>query len=95
MATNGTALALEEVSRPNLEAEQFELGSVLLDDTLFPQVAGVVDAGDFNVEKHRRTSCVWRTCRRGGERIEYLTLVNELEKHTQLESVDGIAYVLR
>ena len=93
MATNGTTLALERGLPTNLEAEQFVLGSVLLDDTLFPQVAGVVDGGDFNVEKHRRIFLRMVDLHARGERIEYLTLVNELEKHTQLESVDGIAYV--
>ncbi len=93
MATNGTALALERGLPTNLEAEQFVLGSVLLDDTLFPQVAGAVDSGDFNVEKHRRIFLRMEDLHARGERIEYLTLVNELEKHTQLESVDGIAYI--
>ena len=93
MAANGTALALERGLPTNLEAEQFVLGSVLLDDTLFPQVAGTVDSGDFNVEKHRRIFLRMEDLQARGERIEYLTLVNELEKHSQLESVDGIAYI--
>ena len=93
MASNVTDAALEKGLPTNLEAEQFVLGSVLLDDTLFPQVAGSVEAGDFNVEKHRRIFLRMVDLHSRGERIEYLTLVNELEKHSQLESVDGIAYI--
>ena len=93
MATNVKTPTLERGLPTNLEAEQFVLGSVLLDDTIFPQVSGVVDTGDFNVEKHRRIFLRMADLHLRGERIEYLTLVNELEKHGQLESVDGIAYV--
>ena len=93
MATDVTSPALQRGLPTNLEAEQFVLGSVLLDDTIFPQVAGVIDAGDFNVEKHRRIFLRMTDLHSRGERVEYLTLVNELEKQGQLESVDGIAYI--
>lgn len=87
------ALALEKGLPTNIEAEKFVLGSVLLDDTLFAQVAGMLDAEDFALEKHRRMFARMAGLSERGERIEYLTLINELEKHGQLESVDGIAYI--
>ena len=94
MATdNGASLLLERGLPANLGAEQFVLGSILLDDTIFPQAAGAVDSGDFNVEKHRRIFLRMADLHARGERIEYLTLVNELDKHGQLESVGGIAYI--
>ena len=93
MASNGIALALEKGLPTNIEAEQFVLGSVLLDDSLFPQVAGSLDSADFNIEKHRRIFQRMAELQDRGERIEYLTLVDELEKHSQLESIDGIAYI--
>ena len=93
MATAANALALEKGLPSNAEAEQFVLGSVLLDETLYPQVAGSLTADDFCLEKHRRIYSRMSNLHERGERIESLTLVNELEKHGQLESCDGIAYI--
>ena len=93
MATSSDALALQKGLPTNIEAEKFVLGSVLLDDTLFAQVAGSLDADDFALEKHRRMYTRMADLSGRGERIEYITLINELEKHGQLESVDGIAYI--
>jgi replicative DNA helicase len=93
MATAATALALEKGLPSNVEAEQFVLGSVLLDETLFPQVAGALTADDFCLEKHRRIFSRMGNLQERGERVEPLTLVNELEKYGQLESCDGIAYI--
>lgn len=93
MAISPDALALEKGLPTNIEAEKFVLGSVLLDDTLFAQVAGALDADDFAIEKHRRMFARMADLSERGERIEYLTLINELEKHGQLESVDGISYI--
>ncbi len=93
MATSPDTLALQKGLPTNIEAEKFVLGSVLLDDTLFAQVAGSLDADDFALEKHRRMFTRMVDLSGRGERIEYLTLINELEKHGQLESVDGIAYI--
>ena len=80
----------------NLEAEQFVLGSVLLDrgeETIFPEVAAKLSARDFHVEKHRRIFQRMADLHGRRERIEYLTLVNELEKHDHLDSIGGIAYI--
>jgi replicative DNA helicase len=86
-------LVLERGLPANVEAEQFVLGSVLLDDSIFPQVAGSLEPEDFIIEKHRRLFARMLALAERPERIEYLTLVNELDKHNQLESVDGIAYI--
>ena len=91
--TAAESLALQRGLPSNIEAEQFVLGSILLDDSVFPQVAGALKAADFNIEKHRRIFQRMAELHERGERIEYLTVVEELEKHTQLESCDGIAYI--
>ncbi len=93
MATNGSALALERGLPTNVEAEQFVLGSILLDDSVFPLVAGALDTADFSIEKHRRIFLRMRELQERGENIEYLTLVEEIDKHNQLEACDGIAYI--
>ena len=92
---NIESAALQRGMPANIAAEQFVLGSILLDEegTVFPQVAGALTDSDFNIEKHRRIFLRMGELHGRGERIEYLTVVNELEKHSQLESCDGIAYI--
>ena len=93
MAASGTALALEKGLPTNVEAERFVLGSILLDDSLFPQVAGRLEAADFAIEKHRRIFLRMEEVHAKGVTIEDLTLVEELSKNDQLESCDGVAYI--
>ena len=38
----------------NVDAERFVLGSLFLDETHWPSVAGILAADDFSLEKHRR-----------------------------------------
>ena len=89
------SVALQRGVPANIEAEQFVLGSILLDEegAVFPLVAGALTAAAFHIEKHRRIFQRMGELYSRGERIEYLTVVNELEKHHQLESCDGIAYI--
>ena len=53
METAAPNAILEKGLPANVEAEQFVLGSVLLDDSVFPQLAGTLSADDFILEKHR------------------------------------------
>ena len=55
MATTAD-LAFEKGLPASVDTERFVLGSILLNDSLYLQVAGSLEAGDFNLEKHRRTS---------------------------------------
>jgi replicative DNA helicase len=77
----------------NVEAEKFVLGSILLSDQVFPQVAGALEADDFTLEKHRRIFARMSELNDRGENIEYMTLIDQLEKHSQLDSIDGVAYI--
>ena len=88
-----SAAALEKGLPSNVEAEQFVLGSILLDDTKFAHVAGVLEPDDFVLEKHRRIFARMADLNSRSEKIEYLTLANELMKQGQLESCDGVAYI--
>lgn len=78
----------------NLEAERFVLGSVLLDDQTLLQIAGHVEPEDFAIEKHRRIFLRMLDLHARGERIDRVTLANELMRHGQLESVDGLSYLV-
>jgi replicative DNA helicase len=93
MATSD--LALEKGLPANLDAERFVLGSVLMDDTNFVMVAGSLDLEDFSLEKHRRIWLRMSDLAQRGEKIDRVTLANELMKHGQLESVDGLSYLIQ
>src|SRR5579872_791511 len=78
----------------NLDAERFVLGSILLNDSVYLQVAGSLDSDDFSLEKHRRIFARMKDLYDRGERIDRITLTNELMKTGQLESVDGLSYLI-
>ena len=87
-------LALDKGLPVNLDAERFVLGSIMMDDSLFVQVAGVLQAEDFALEKHRRIFLRMAELHERGERIDRVTVANELLKHGQLESCDGLTYLI-
>jgi replicative DNA helicase len=87
-------IALEKGLPANLDAERFVLGAVLMDDALYIQVAGTLEASDFSLEKHRRIFLRMGELYERGERIDRVTVANELMKQNQLESVDGVTYLV-
>jgi replicative DNA helicase len=87
-------IALERGLPANLDAERFVLGAVLMDDALYIQVAGTLEAEDFSLEKHRRIFLRMGELYARGDRIDRVTVANELMKQNQLESVDGITYLV-
>ena len=87
-------LALEKGLPANPDAERYVLGSILLNDAVYLQVAGALDPDDFSLEKHRRIFLRMKDLYDRGERIDRVTLTNELMKQGQLESVDGLSYLI-
>src|SRR5690349_11769584 len=86
--------AFERGLPANLDAERFVLGSVLLNDVVYLQVAGAVEPEDFSLEKHRRIFARMQDLYARSEKIDRVTVANELLKHGQLESVDGVTYLV-
>ena len=78
----------------NLDAERFVLGSIMVDDSVFIQVAATLDPTDFSLEKHRRIFSRMVDLSQQGEKIDRVTLANELMKHNQLEACDGLTYLV-
>jgi replicative DNA helicase len=87
-------LALEKGLPCNLDAERFVLGSILMDDSHFVQVAGTIEGDDFSLEKHRRIFQRMGELNNRGERIDRVTLANELLRYNELESCDGLSYLV-
>ena len=90
----GSDIALERGLPANLDAERYVLGSILLDESTFIQAAGTLAPSDFSLEKHRRIFQRMIELHDRGEQIDRVTLANELMKHNQLESVDGVSYLV-
>src|ERR1051326_3020070 len=76
------------------EAERFVLGSILMDDSTYIQCAGILEPDDFSLEKHRRIFSRMGDLHQRGERVDRVTLANELLRHGELESCDGIGYLV-
>ena len=87
-------LAYEKGLPASVDTERFVLGSILLNDALYLQVAGSLDSSDFSLEKHRRIFGRMKDLYDRGDRIDRVTLTDELMKQGQLESVDGMSYLL-
>ncbi len=78
----------------NIDAERFVLGSILMDDAIFLQIAAAVQPEDFSLEKHRRIFARMQDLYDRGERIDRVSLAEELMRQNQLESVDGLSYLV-
>lgn len=89
-----TGILLKRGLPVNLDAERFLLGAVLLDGRRFPDVAATLTPDDFALEKHRRIFARMGDLHRRDEVIDRVTLANELMRWSELESVDGMSYLV-
>jgi replicative DNA helicase len=87
-------LTFEKGLPANIDAERFVLGSIMLNDSVYLQVAGEIQTEDFSLEKHRRIYARMQDLYQRNERIDRVTVANELMKAGQLESVDGLGYLV-
>lgn len=94
MATNAQDIAFQKGLPANLEAERLALGAVLVDPECFPMVAGELMAEDFSLEAHRRIYQRMNDLAERGERIDRVLVANELMRHSELESVGGLSYLM-
>src|ERR1039458_6743545 len=91
---SATSIALEKGLPSNLDAERFVLGSIMLNDSLYIQAAGELQPDDFSLEKHRRIFSRMGELNERGERIDRVTVANELMRFNELESCDGLTYLV-
>jgi replicative DNA helicase len=87
-------LSLDHPLPDNVDAERFVLGAIMSNDTAFLQVAGTLSPEDFSLEKHKRIFLRMSDLHERGEKIDRVTLANELMKQGQLQSVDGLSYLV-
>lgn len=91
---SAAGLALEKGLPSNLEAERFVLGSILLNGPRFIETAGALEPDDFSLEKHRRIFTRMGELHARAETIDRVTVANELIRHSELESCDGLSYLV-
>lgn len=87
-------ISIDQPLPDNLDAERFVLGAIMSSDTAYVQVAGTLTADDFSLEKHKRIFLRMSELHERGEKIDRVTLANELMNQGQLQSVDGLSYLV-
>ena len=91
MAT--TDYSLERGLPVSLEAERSILGGILLDNSLYDQAAEHLTGDDFSLDAHRRIYGRMRDLQETGRPVDMITLVEELDRHKEVEAVGGVAYL--
>lgn len=91
---SATSIAIDKGLPSNVDAERFVLGSILLNDNLYIQAAGELQPDDFSLEKHRRIFSRMGELHERSERIDRVTVANELLRYNELESCDGLSYLV-
>ncbi len=87
-------ISIEQSLPVNLDAERLVLGAILTDESAFIRIAGSLAAEDFSLEKHRRIFQRMADLHESGQIIDRVTLANELMRHGELQSVDGVSYLV-
>jgi replicative DNA helicase len=85
---------LERGLPANADAERFVLGSILLNNDRYLDASSVLAPEDFALEKHRRIFSRTKDLDDRGENIDRVTVAEELSRQGQLESVDGLSYLI-
>jgi len=83
----------ERLPPHNLEAEEAVLGSVLLDREVIGRVSGILDAKDFYRERNGLVYQAMLDLYDAHEPVDYLTLINELERAQRLDQVGGVIFL--
>ncbi|MBF0566727.1 MAG: replicative DNA helicase [Nitrospirae bacterium] len=85
--------ALEKLPPQNVEAEQFVLGAILLDNDSIYKAIEIISPVDFYKESHRRVFSSMLTLLDKGEPIDLITLTDVLRKSGEIERVGGVSYL--
>jgi replicative DNA helicase len=86
-------ISLEKTLPNNLEAERSILGAILLDDKALLNVFEILKPQDFYLDSHRRVFEKMILLMNSSRAIDLVTLKEELQRASELESVGGAAYL--
>jgi len=88
-----TDITLERNLPHNLEAERSVLGAILIENRALNQAQEILHEEDFYRQSHRTIFHVMAGLNERSAAIDLITLMEELERAGDLESVGGAAYV--
>jgi replicative DNA helicase len=77
----------------NVEAERSILGAILLDNFAYNQAAEHLRTEDFSLDSHRRIYARMVDLAESSRPIDQITLIEELERHKELEAIGDVGYV--
>ena len=77
----------------NVEAERSILGAILLDNFAYNQAAEHLRSEDFSLDSHRRIYSRMVDLAESSRPIDMITLIEELERHKDLQAIGDVAYV--
>jgi replicative DNA helicase len=87
-------VTLERSSLPaSLDAEKSVLGGILLDNALYHEATTRLTPDEFSLDGHRRIFTRIRDLRESGRVVDMITLAEELDRHKEIETVGGVAYL--
>jgi replicative DNA helicase len=91
MAT--TDYSLERGLPVSMDAERAILAAILLDNSLYDQAAEHLSGDDFSLDAHRRIYSRMRDLQESGRPVDMITLIEELDRRKEVESIGGVAYL--
>jgi replicative DNA helicase len=77
----------------NVEAERSILGAILLDNFAYNQAAEFLRSEDFSLDSHRRIYSRMVDLAESSRPIDLITLVEELDRHKELQAIGEAAYI--
>ena len=84
----------QNLIQPNsLDAERSVLGSMLLESSALEQMLEQLRAEDFYSGAHQRIFESMARVRLAGDAVDAVTLMDDLQRHGQLEAVGGAVYL--
>ncbi len=88
-----TDYSLERGLPVSMEAERAILAAILLDNSLYDQAAEHLSGDDFSLDAHRRIYLRMRDLQESGRPVDMITLMEELDRRKEVESIGGVAYL--
>jgi replicative DNA helicase len=77
----------------NIDAERSILGAILLDNFAYNQAAEHLRTEDFSLDSHRRIYARMVDLAESSRPIDMITLIEELDRHKDLQAIGDVAYV--
>ncbi len=77
----------------NVDAERSILGAILLDNFAYNQAAEHLRTEDFSLDSHRRIYARMVDLAESSRPIDMITLIEELDRHKDLQPIGDVAYV--